>query len=95
MDSHTKDRQPPIPLHFTHKGTSYTGLVRPQARSDEEREGNKFDIFIEDNLEGVLERDSSGWRMDRVAEELANAIGEQIEAWYQKNSASGRTDVGF
>jgi hypothetical protein len=84
------DREPeqiaPVALEFEHGGKSYTGTGIPILTSCEEGVCQRFDITLNAKHVGMLRNAGGKWKISEIkSQSLANAIGGQIETWYQRH----------
>jgi hypothetical protein len=74
----------PVTLDFDHKGKSYTGTGVPILMSCDKGACRRFDITLNKKHVGVLRQVEEKWKISEIkSQSFANAIGAQIEQWYQ------------
>jgi hypothetical protein len=74
----------PIILDFEHQGKSYTGTGVPILTSCDDGVCQRFDITLNKEHVGVLRHADDKWKITEIkSQSLANAIGNQIQDWYQ------------
>lgn len=75
----------PIPLKLEYKNKLYEGTAMPVPTACEHGACYDLDITLNKEHIGVMRRDGDQWKISELKSKgLANAIGEQISAWYQK-----------
>jgi hypothetical protein len=73
----------PVNLEFQHGGKTYMGTGVPILTSCDAGICQHFDITLNKKHIGVLRHAKDKWKMTEVkSQSLANAIGTQIEEWY-------------
>jgi hypothetical protein len=73
----------PVELAFEHKGKSYTGTGVPILTSCDGGICRHFDITLNREHIGILRRADDKWKISEIkSQSLANALGGEIEAWY-------------
>jgi hypothetical protein len=93
MSAQASQNKEPIPINFEFEGKTFTGLARPSGQCQNEI-CSQYDLFVEDKIKAELVKDSSGkWIFKNIKDEhlqkvntvkLAERIGDQIGAWYDK-----------
>jgi hypothetical protein len=74
----------PVVLDFEHKGKTYNGTGIPILTSCNEGVCQRFDITLNKEHIGVLRHVDDTWKISEIkTQSLTNAIGQQIENWYQ------------
>lgn len=75
----------PIPLKVEYKSKLYEGTAVPVPAACENGVCFNLDITLNKKHIGVIRRADDKWKITELKSQgLANAIGEQITAWYQK-----------
>jgi len=74
----------PVTLELKHNGRSYTGTAVPILTSCDEGMCQHFDVTLNKEHVGVLRRVGDKWKISEMkSQALANAIGREIEAFYE------------
>jgi len=72
----------PMVFEFDYNGKSYRGEATPVPQACYEGVCNQFDIVLDDESIGVIQRASKGWKMPQVKDQsLVKAIGNEISLW--------------
>jgi hypothetical protein len=73
-----------VPIEIEYKGEKYIGEAHPLIGSCRDGVCFELDIKLNNEFLGTIHRTSSGWRMDKIADQgFADAIGEEIFLWYE------------
>lgn len=79
------EQMTPIPLKVEYRHKLYEGTAVPVPAACENGACYDLDITLNKKHIGVLRRTGDKWKITELQSQgLANAIGEQITAWYQK-----------
>ena len=73
----------PIPIEFEYRGTPYKGMGIPMISSCEDGVCKQMDITLNNKHLGVIKCTKNGWRLTDTPQGLANAIGQEIQLWYE------------
>ncbi|HZS45556.1 MAG TPA: hypothetical protein VFC63_10670 [Blastocatellia bacterium] len=74
----------PVALELEHNGKSYSGTAVPILTSCDEGVCQHFDITLNKKHIGVLRHVEDKWKISEMkSQALANAIGREIEEYYQ------------
>lgn len=77
----------PIALNFEHGKKIYTGTGIPVLTSCDEGICQHFDITLNDEHVGILRRAEDKWKISEIkSQSLVNALGHEVEAWYEQNA---------
>lgn len=79
-DSLEKD---PIHLQFEYEGKEYRGEAVPISETCSEGVCFEVDISLNDEDLGIIRCAKSGWKMDRLEQELVDVIGNEIFLYYE------------
>ncbi|WP_237073616.1 hypothetical protein [Mucilaginibacter mali] len=79
-DSLEKD---PIHLQFEYEGKEYRGEAVPISETCSEGVCFEADISLNDEDLGIIRCAKSGWKMDRLEQELVDVIGNEIFLYYE------------
>jgi len=80
----TQLEQEPVPIEFEYKGEQYKGEGIPITQSCSEEVCYELDISLNDKDLGIIHCMKSGWKMDEITDQkFVNAIGNQIQLWYE------------
>ncbi len=73
----------PIHLEFECDGKNYTGEAVPISEACSGDICYEADVSLNDEDLGIIRCAKSGWKMDRVEQELVDAIGNEIFLYYE------------
>jgi len=73
----------PVPLEFEYKGKEYKGMGVPMMSSCDEGVCQRLDVTLNNKHLGVIRCTKNGWKLTDVPQGLANAIGQEVQAWYE------------
>jgi hypothetical protein len=73
----------PVPLEFEYGGKKYKGEGVPVPETCDEDVCYQLDVELNDQALGIIRCAKSGWKMDGVEQELVEAIGDEIFAYYE------------
>jgi hypothetical protein len=73
----------PGPLEFEYGGKKYKGEGIPVPETCDEDVCYQLDVALNDQALGIIRCAKSGWKMDGVEQDLVDAIGEEIFAFYE------------
>lgn len=73
----------PVPLEFEYEGVKYKGEGVPVSATCSEDSCYELDISLNDENLGMIRCAKSGWKMDRVDEDLVDAIGNEIALYFE------------
>jgi len=73
----------PIPLEFEYKGTKYKGEAIPIKETCSDGFCYEAEVSLNDESLGIIRCAKSGWKMDRIEQGLAKAIGNQIFLFFE------------
>ena len=75
----------PVPIEFEYENETYTGEAIPVSQTCFDGVCSELDISLNDQHIGIIKRMSKGWKIDGAKDQhLVNAIGQQIESWYNR-----------
>src|SRR5687767_6462909 len=74
----------PIVFEFDYKGKTYRGEAVPIEQSCDEEGCNQFDVTLDDESLGIIQRLKKSWKLQHVKDQgLVNAIGHEISLCYK------------
>jgi hypothetical protein len=74
----------PILFEFDYKEKTYRVEATPIAQSCFEDGCVQFEIILDDESIGIIQRQKNGWKMEQLKDKgLVNAIGKEILEWYK------------
>jgi len=82
------EQMAPVDFAFEHGDKTYKGSGLPILTSCEDGVCQRFDVTLNDNHVGILRHDSAKdkWKMTELrSQSLVNALGREVEDWYEKN----------
>lgn len=77
------EKATPVPLEFEYKGKGYKGMGVPVMSSCEGGVCRQLDVTLNNEHLGVIKCTRNGWKLADVPQGLANAIGQEVHAWYE------------
>jgi len=79
----TQLEKEPIPLEFEYEGQHYKGEGVPITETCSPEICYEVDVTLNDENTGIIRCAKSGWKMDRVEQGLADAIGNEIYLYFE------------
>ena len=74
----------PVPLKLEYNGQTYKGEAVPVPQTCVDKVCFELDITLNEENLGIIRRAKSGWKMDLVDDkDLVEAIGNEIQLWYE------------
>jgi hypothetical protein len=74
----------PILFEFDYKEKTYRVEATPIAQTCFEDGCVQFEIILDDESIGIIQRQKNGWKMEQLKDKgLVNAIGKEILEWYK------------
>ena len=80
----TQLQKDPIPIQFEYEGEIYKGEAMPVSQTCVDGFCSELEVIINDQAIGIIKRLKNGWKIDGTKDQkFVDAIGEEIEDWYQ------------
>ena len=69
---------------FEYEGEIYKGEAMPVSQTCVDGFCSELEVIINDQAIGIIKRLKNGWKIDGTKDQkFVDAIGEEIEDWYQ------------